>query len=1107
MGADGSRSWARPVTSFEKEWGIDAFRSPAVRTGYDAFDPFEQVSNRVYALGELTESATQYLAVAHSVAFFDPGFTYGTFLTVIEAATGETVWFRFVPGAVTQLLIENRTLVIGEETGTPRSQIGGEAGAKSNLTALTFSPTADGNLAAQETWKHSTGAEWARWLALEPARPGTVVASWTDAQPGSGSEERGHVLLLDAAEGTALWDTITPTYPRLLRHDPGRDQIVVVGQDDPSAQRSYTVSALREADGTPAGATVTRPEAVPFALEVGDVDGQAGTEWLTTEAATTSSDPLSSSGVSAAKVIAARGDDGTTLWESNVGENGPPVAPFWRVEPHPYSLALRGEGGATRVLVGTYFSGTEAQPLKRAFSGQSELQAFEGASGTLRWDRAGDVFAPLALAPYEVDGTEAVLTTNGKLIVNVYSLSDGSVLRRVPLLADMTAVETADVNTDGVTDLIVGGQSNAVFALDGRTLGPEPSILWTTEVDGAVHEIHRVSLPSGEERVVVVVATASVVDGNSSYPIPTSSGIDVLAADTGARHFHIDTLPDYAWTAEVADLDGTPAIVVPTSSLTAYSVADGEELWRFAPEVQAPDPALRQFYFSNAAVTDDGNVAAQFFLNVGVNTSGQRIRPFAGNPNNHVRVLIDGGTGTPLWQVPITAPGKPDLWRAVTVGTPTAGGEPGVAFAHSPGQHPAFTTQVDVHDLNDGSLSYSGLMTRDSHRGTLALPVTGLVTFNVFNQIASISPEGTVERDLRWPAGHDLAQAKSERFGDVLVTSNEGHGWIGVFDARPEGPEFTRVADWVSGVTGGRLLVRDLDGDGSDEIVHYSFDNEAKMAVGNQIGTFDIGGDGGGGSSGIDIYRLDCSTGAGPGCSTASPTPTPTTSPTPSPTETPVPETTEVSFTEGSATSGQFSDETLFEARLTDSQGDPIENESLTFTLAGEGSTRDFDATTDGDGIASVTPSLEEKPGPHQLTVRYEGDEERAGSADTMAFTVEKEDTDTELTVEGRGGNMTLRAHLSDLDSPADGIAARTIDFFSDGEAIGSAQTGSDGVAEAPVPPGHRGANRTYEAVFAGDGFFLPSSGERPGQGSDQEEGGDAVQRSSHAYGGKLLLL
>lgn len=206
------------------------------------------------------------------------------------------------------------------------------------------------------------------------------------------------------------------------------------------------------------------------------------------------------------------------------------------------------------------------------------------------------------------------------------------------------------------------------------------------------------------------------------------------------------------------------------------------------------------------------------------------------------------------------------------------------------------------------------------------------------------------------------------------------------------------------------------------------------------------------------------------------PTQSPTASPSPSPSESPVPETTTLAFTEGSSTSGQFSDETLFEARLTDSNDDPIAGAEVTFELAGPESSRSFPVITDDQGIASVSPVLEAKSGPYQLTVRYPGDDSRAGSADTAAFVVDREDSDLALSAEGRGRNRALEARLSDRDEPSRGIARATIDFYSDGELIGEATTDEDGIATLQLPPRYRGANHDFEARFEGDDYHLDSS-------------------------------
>lgn len=219
------------------------------------------------------------------------------------------------------------------------------------------------------------------------------------------------------------------------------------------------------------------------------------------------------------------------------------------------------------------------------------------------------------------------------------------------------------------------------------------------------------------------------------------------------------------------------------------------------------------------------------------------------------------------------------------------------------------------------------------------------------------------------------------------------------------------------------------------------------------------------------------------------PTASATTTAEPSATPSPVPEDTSLSFTERSARSGQYSDETLFEARLTDSDDDPIAGAELSFELDGDYSTRSFSATTDEYGVASVVPILSERPALYQLTVRFTGDNELAASLATTTFVVDKEDSELALTVDGRGRNTTLQAHLTDLDSPTIGVAGRTIDFYSDGEPIGSAQTDPAGRATITVPPRYRGANRTYEAVFSGDDLYRGSSDRGDNRGGGKRSG------------------
>lgn len=156
-------------------------------------------------------------------------------------------------------------------------------------------------------------------------------------------------------------------------------------------------------------------------------------------------------------------------------------------------------------------------------------------------------------------------------------------------------------------------------------------------------------------------------------------------------------------------------------------------------------------------------------------------------------------------------------------------------------------------------------------------------------------------------------------------------------------------------------------------------------------------------------------------------------------------------------------------------------NNGTIFRLIPTGELTSLHSFTGLDGIGPYGGPLEANDGSFYGTTEG-GGLSHVGIAYrfTLGEVIEQQDTDLELTVEGRGRDMTLRARLTVLDAPAQGIEGRTVDFYSDGEHIGSVQTDNDGVASVSVPPAHRGNNRSYEAVFAGDHLFNASSDSDP---------------------------
>ena len=181
---------------------------------------------------------------------------------------------------------------------------------------------------------------------------------------------------------------------------------------------------------------------------------------------------------------------------------------------------------------------------------------------------------------------------------------------------------------------------------------------------------------------------------------------------------------------------------------------------------------------------------------------------------------------------------------------------------------------------------------------------------------------------------------------------------------------------------------------------------------------------------------------------------------------------TTVAFTQDSKNGGQYSDETFLEASLTDSDGLPIAGEELVFQLTGEDGSRAHTATTNEFGIASVSPTLQDRPAAYDLTVGYAGNDSYEGSTATARFVIDKEDTAIELSLSDKGSKRTLRARLSDADTPSFGIEGRTIDFYADGTHLGSATTDHDGVAALSPPPRYRGGKHDFEARFAGDDYY-----------------------------------
>jgi hypothetical protein len=178
---------------------------------------------------------------------------------------------------------------------------------------------------------------------------------------------------------------------------------------------------------------------------------------------------------------------------------------------------------------------------------------------------------------------------------------------------------------------------------------------------------------------------------------------------------------------------------------------------------------------------------------------------------------------------------------------------------------------------------------------------------------------------------------------------------------------------------------------------------------------------------------------------------------------------TTLQFTDASESAGQYSDETTIEARLTDPSGAPIADAVLRFEFMDEVSS----LVTDAQGVATITTTLDQPPGEHQLAVTYAGDEDHGPSTVQGVYSIELEDTQLQLEVDRAA--RTLRGVLLDEDSSA-GVSGREVIFYFRGQVIGRAVTDGSGTAVLQDAAEAGRSSKHLSATFEGDGFFRPTT-------------------------------
>ncbi|SEK53061.1 PQQ-binding-like beta-propeller repeat protein [Streptacidiphilus jiangxiensis] len=646
--AHGDAVWNRPATSLVKDWQVtpDNWYQPYPYTPnlYVGYNPYEMstTGTHPYVTGDFTGHGVNDVAVAYAVGdsparpFTSPGsqLNYGTFLTVLDGRTGRTVWSKLVPGFVGTMLVQHGRLVVAETTGPQWGvdPVAEQGDSRSNLTAYSFSPAADGKLSATAAWSYNTHAPWAEWGDLISLGGDKIAASWSDTPLGLGNPRPadGNVVVLDGRDGTLTTRARTPGYPRMLVQDPTGDRVLTVEQNDPFDAVRWDLTAI---DARTGARTVlaSRSGTVPEAFQVLPHHRYAVAEL--------GINPDLSDGQSSVSVWDA---NGSTLWSYTTASTvGGPDAP---------TMALADSGGELVASVSDPAAPTAALP-----GGPEHVQliGFDPASGRLDWRREG------ALAGDTLTRYQGGLVTTG-YDDTAYLLDPGTgrTSDTMPLAGDPFAAATVDVNGDGVPDLVVGGQSRGVWALDGRTLKKAtPRVLWQATVDGSVHAVQ--------------VLTGKHL--GTDLVVATDDGFAVLDARTGAVRHTVRTGGYVASLTLAHDAHGGPEIVVPGASLTAWS-PEGRRLWSYQPA----GTAGKSLVFSSVTQDATGHLLLEYGGTQpdGLITAVSDPAPTA--------VSLDAATGTPLWSETPNDPGAvavvPTSPALADPNIPAASGH-GVAFA------------------------------------------------------------------------------------------------------------------------------------------------------------------------------------------------------------------------------------------------------------------------------------------------------------------------------------------------------------------------------------------------------------------------------------------